>query len=450
MILAHMRQSISHPTKALMLRAHLEMDLRLERAGRSISSFLEDDLSSAYLGLGKGAQAHLERFRCFLRSFYLGKYGYWPPAPAKKNSAAFEKSTYRTMYTDFRNLYQFLVDTGSTGSIQDNRLADGGICVLQNITSFDRRNKYASLPHPLPLIPDLHVTPSGPKSSGMRKVFAKRQTELDRRAIALTALTVATNTSSVAVMECPLVREYLSFERTWTLNESETISCSEARKVRWILIYAMLQTLISVTRAPREVHDTEGVSYPLCCHIADTPPWQKVGKEGLLDESGRPMTTKPPSHASSIEPDIDYLTSSRGSSIISADIPHPITVPRKVSVREDLTLRTPIPQKAASCGILIPGYGEPVQSSKAMSDPTTPDSSADGAASQGGWSSSSSEDGMDHMSVSGSETDPAVKIDTVKEGIDDLRQLRTLAKKISSTKFRSIAWESDVEQYLAC
>lgn len=450
MIHADVGQFVSRSSRALILRAHLEMDLRLEHAGRSMGSFLEDDLSGTYLGLGHEAQAHLERFRCFLHSFYVGKYGYWPPAPVQRKSTALPKLTYQAMYCDFRNLYEYLVDSNSSGSIQDNRPADGGICVLQNITNFDKRNKYASLPHPLPLVPELRTPLRPPKSGGMKMVFGKRQTKRDRRAIALTALSAATNPSRVAVAECPLVRDYLRFEETWTMNESETISCSDARKVRWILIYALLQTLISVTRAPPEVNDTEGVSYPLCCQTAGTPPWQTAGEERQAEESGGHPTVEPTRQALSIEPDIDYRTSTRSPSIISADIPLPIAVPRKVSVGQDITLQTPIPQKATSCDILVPGYGEPAPGGRAMSDPSTSASSACGATSGGGWSSSSSEDGMEHVSVTGSgsgrESMYAADTDIYQDGIDDLKELRALAKRISRTNFRTVTWGLKVDQ----
>lgn len=443
-----MEQFVSRPSKALILRAHLEMDLRLEHAGSSLGSFLEDDLSSAYLGLGHEAQAHLERFRCFLHSFHVGKHGYWPPAPLQRNSTALPKSICRTMYLDFRNLYEYLVDSSSSGSIQDNRPADGGICVLQNINNFDTRNKYTSLPHPLPLVPELRTMPKPPKPGGMKMLFGKRQTKHDRRAIALTALSAATNSNSTAVMECPLVREYLRFEETWTMKESATISCSDARKVRWILIYSILQTLISVTGAPNEVKDTEGVSYPLCCQTAGTPPWQNVGKEGHEKAGGGKMIANVSRQASTIEPDIDYRTPSRSPSIITADIPPPIVVPRKASVESDLTLRTPIPLKPTSCDILTPGYGESAKSGRAMSDPSTVASSADGATSGGGWSSISSEDDMDHLSVIGSGSEKGLhegEIDVFQEGMDDLRELRALAKRMSRTNFRAVTWGPKVD-----
>ncbi|KAL8720492.1 MAG: hypothetical protein Q9225_002645, partial [Loekoesia sp. 1 TL-2023] len=272
---------VSRQSKALITRAHLEMGLRLEYAGRSLGNFLEDDLSGAYLGLSPAARVHLDAFRSFLHSFYVGKYGYWPPTHTNRSSTAFPKSTFKAMYFEFRNLYEYLVDPTSSTNLQSDRTADGGICVFQNITAFDKRRKYASLPHPLPLIPQVSTLSRQQKSNTVRKLFKYSHAQkVERRTAALAALSAATNSGDIKIMECGLVREYLRFEKSWTLQEKdESVSCSDARKVRWILIYAILQTLISVTRAPPEVRDTEGVPYPLCCQIAGTPPWDEDGKK---------------------------------------------------------------------------------------------------------------------------------------------------------------------------
>ncbi|KAI4121781.1 MAG: hypothetical protein LQ338_006179 [Usnochroma carphineum] len=270
---------ISRQSKALITRASFEMDLRLEHAGRSLGNFLEDDLSGAYLGLSPAARVHLDRFRSFLHSFYVGKYGYWPPTRTS-TSAALPKPMSKSMYFEFRNLYEYLVDARSSTEFLPDRPADGGICVLQNVTAFDKRRKYISLPHPLPLTPEI---PLARQKTTARKLFKYSHAQkAERRAATLAALSAATNPSDIRVMECRLVREYLHFEKSWTLQEKdETVSCSDARKVRWILIYAILQTLISVIRAPPEVRDTEGVPYPLCCQIAGTPPWDEDGKKAL-------------------------------------------------------------------------------------------------------------------------------------------------------------------------
>ncbi|CAL8575188.1 hypothetical protein XPA_001128 [Xanthoria parietina] len=424
---------LSRQTKALISRAHMEMNLRLEHAGRSLGTFLEDDLSGAYLGLAAGARAHLDRFRSFLHSFYVAKFGYWPPIRTNPSSAAFSKSTFKSMYFEFRNLYEYLVDSTSSSELQSNRPADGGICVFQNVTAFDKRRKYASLPHPLPLLPEMPVQAARPNT--VRKLFKNSQAmKNERRAAALAALSAATNRSDIKILECSLVREYLRFEKSWTLLEKdESVSCSDARKVRWILIYAILQTLISVTRAPAEVRDTEDVSYPLCCQIAGTPPWDEDGKTATQKkltlkqklvamgeqeikaeqdeqqsrvylDNDKDIPQIPPLQLSTskvdfttpfleIKPDHADLFVPKPSPLFSSSFPNPpsylpppppsstsspttpnrpraLSLPRRISIGRDLSLRSPQPQRSGFLNTLIKTY-----SRERLSDPDSKNSS---------------------------------------------------------------------------
>ncbi|CAO1598188.1 hypothetical protein XANCAGTX0491_001958 [Xanthoria calcicola] len=426
---------LSRQTKALISRAHMEMNLRLEHAGRSLGTFLEDDLSGAYLGLAAGARVHLDRFRSFLHSFYVAKFGYWPPTRTSPSSAAFSKSTFKSMYFEFRNLYEYLVDSTSSSELQSNRPADGGICVFQNVTAFDKRRKYVSLPHPLPLLPEMPVQAARPNT--VRKLFKNSQAmKTERRAAALAALSAATNRSDIKILECSLVREYLRFEKSWTLLEKdESVSYSDARKVRWILIYAILQTLISVTRAPAEVRDTEDVSYPLCCQIAGTPPWDEDGKAAAqrkLTPKQRPVAMGeeemhkakaeqdeqqsrvhldnndilqiPPLQLSTskvdfttpfleIKPDHADLFIPKPSPLFSSSFPNPpshlppppppststtttpnrpraLSLPRRISIGRDLSVRSPQPQRPGFLNTLIKNY-----SRERLSDPGSKNSS---------------------------------------------------------------------------
>jgi hypothetical protein len=125
------------------------MDIELGRTTAAIRSFLEDDFSTTHLGLTSGARNHLDRFRSFLHSFYVDKFGYWPPP----KGTTFSKALFRSLYFDFKSLYDYLVDSESTADLASQKLASGGICVLQNVDSFDKRHRFPPLPHPLPLIP---------------------------------------------------------------------------------------------------------------------------------------------------------------------------------------------------------------------------------------------------------------------------------------------------------
>lgn len=281
------------------MRARLDIDLRLEHAARSLSNFLEDDLSAAYLGLGSCARTHLDRFRSFLQSFYVGRYGYWPPAIHGTNNLGSSHAIFRSMYLEFRNLYECLVDTESGISIRDQRLADGGLCVFQNVTDFATRHSYVPLPHPLPLLPESVAGSAKSRSAAtldVRKIrmpFGGRQAKQERRNAAIMALSAATNHENPTVKNCPLVREYMRFEHTCASKEDEKIPLAEARKVRWILIYSIFQVLVSVNRAPDEVRDTGGVSYPLCVRMIGEPPWKTRTKAEKSEWKANRIDIKP-------------------------------------------------------------------------------------------------------------------------------------------------------------
>ena len=429
------------------------MDIRLERAGRSLATFLEDDVSGTYLGLGHEARVHLDRFRSFLHSFYVQKHGYWPPTRNGQKSSSLPKTTYRAMYFEFSHLYEYLVDPASSSSIHENTPTDGGICVLQNVQAFDRRNKYVSLSHPLPLVPETSYEINRHKSSGMAKFFAGKQARMERCMSASAALSAATNSGDMEVMECQLVREYLRFEKMWTLKEEEKVSSGDARKVRWLLIYAILQTLISVTRAPTEVRHTEGVSYPLCCQTAGTPPWQIGVKALQLKETKKPIEVKIPEKVVEdvveIKPDIDYFAQkfvSMPNTAVSTPEPRRI-VTRTISVSDDLPLKSPQPLKTGFCEILIQGYGNGMNASDVDSDPdpSTPSSNAGGS---GGWSTNSSEDGipdMDHVSLIGTASfygdNEEVEWVVRKNSLPVTRQ-------VSTDNFQQKIYNPEVDQYL--
>jgi len=463
------------------------MNIRLERAGRSLYNFLEDDLSGAHIGLGKGAQLHLERFRSFLHTYYVAQNGYWPPASTNYRTEAFPQAINQAMYFDFRNLYEYLGDKGSGISMQNNIPVDGGICVFQNVMNLDKRNKFVSLPHPLPLVPKVPLALSN--GNTISRLFGNKQTKMDRRIHAAAALLEATNRSGAQVMDNGLVREYARFEKSWTMTEDATVFCTDARKVRWILVYAILQTLISVTRIPNEVRDTEGVSYPLCCQIAGTPPWP----------IRKPNTTRVPVAKCSrptslveqimeVGPDMDILSSRPSpSNPTSLDHNHSPSPPRKVSLTQRLSLEAPKPLRTKSWEILSQGYGDvsplshknpnvkgsieaevsPIEPTRTPADKNvtlpepqsnTSSPSTSEAGGSGRWSESYSEDGMEHTSVNGSGSDAS----NYGDDEDDERYhstakplpLRLASKPLhaprgsSADSFRAKVSNPEVDQYI--
>lgn len=426
------------------------MDVRLDRAGRALGDFMEEEFSIGYLGLSNDALRHLERFRSFLQSFYIQRHGYWPPTVNRRSSAV-PKSILLSMYLDFRNLYEYLVDDSFTSSMVEYRSSAGGSYGLESITAFDKRFKYATLPNPLPKLPAIAAFPATQKAKPFSKLFGNKQAKMEHRMAELTALSRATNSDDIKIMESGLVREYARFEREWTMREEEKISSPGARKVRWLLVYAILQTLISVTRAPQEVRDTEGVTYPLCCQTAGTPPW-------TTNEPSPPPTVTPPSRnahtrpsailtpielptpISQIHPAFRGPPRNAGVGIPTSSTPsapsrpeafplHPSPDTRSQSTLDlqaplsipPLTVRHPQPRKPF-CEILINGYGngsnihhstitlpDPPflsEGESSPSDPATPSSGSSSIAHSGHWGAAREGSeflaGMEHASLRGS------------------------------------------------
>ncbi|KAF2467154.1 uncharacterized protein BDR25DRAFT_305616 [Lindgomyces ingoldianus] len=392
-------QLVSRVTKALITRAYLEMDIHLSRVAIALGNFLEDDMSPAFLGLSDGARAHMDRFRSFLHTFYVEKFGYWPPP----NGTSFSKVLYKSMYFDFKNMYDYLADLESSDNISSQKPASGGICVLQNVLAFNQRHDFVPLPHPLPLVPE-HVAPNRKTQSQktLRTLtLGSKQAKTDRYMTTRAALTSATNTRDISVTSCALVQAYMRFERQCALNQrEEKVSMADARKVRWLLIYSTLQYLVSAIRAPKEVRDTEEPTYPLCCLVTEKSPWQ-IGTKALnsptipsvnvpeaidnyLPESKCEVPnelTRGTPKASTIQPDCqneDYFTHTNPDStpiisrLVSVEVPAPLRISSPItqnssirsfkhlslsalsSRRNSVVLKTP---SQPFCEIIVHGYG---------------------------------------------------------------------------------------------
>lgn len=255
------------------LKNHIEdatdrLETHLESVSENLGNFLEHELSPANLGLTPGARAHLDRFRTFLHGFYVRKFGYWPPP----KSYAFAKSLLLSMYYDFQNLYEYLVDPDSTNSIQQQKLASGGVCVWQSIQAFDNRNAYEPLAHSSSRLPEL--APTRRQSQSQRALKTLRLGVRVSNTAASNALARAANAIDPRVVNSPLVKAYREFESDASQHKEEKISVGDARKVRWIMVYCTFQMLVSVIKAPPQVRDS-GPTYALCCDVSDYPPWKK-------------------------------------------------------------------------------------------------------------------------------------------------------------------------------
>jgi hypothetical protein len=357
------------------------MDMRLDLCGRRLSSFLSDELSDAHLGIPPAARAHLDRFRSFLQSYYIAKLGYYPPS-CQEGTRAFPQSVFRQMTSEFQKLYEFLVDNSLTASDPIPMAQQGGICVLQNINAFDQRFKHTTLDHPLPLVPESDECTSPRTGLSKRFNWAKLDKMTpDSRLVTLASLSKATNSRQSTLTECTLVRAYRGFEKDCVFSPSKAdkqdkLSHADARKVRWLLIYSVLQTLLAATKIPDEICDIQNVPYNLCVVTAGCPLWKE---ERRLETLMRTQTNQSkqdfeqsiqkttyelnsPLDRVEIKPDIDWDAITHRSQHGSANSDTTRTPTKNVrralsSLGSMPELQHPKPNRVSFHEILVQGYG---------------------------------------------------------------------------------------------
>ncbi|KAI1494804.1 hypothetical protein F5X96DRAFT_465299 [Biscogniauxia mediterranea] len=403
---------ISSYTQKLIRRTRAEMDERLGKSGSMLTTFLQDELSDVQLGLFPGARAHLERFRTLLHEFYAARFGYYPPPSIDPLSMIYDAEVFRTMRDDFDALYQYLVDDNLGVSQNSAFLEQGGICTLWSVRSFDARQKFETLLHPLPLLPDVpRETTASRKVLWLGKQTKPSQSHRDKT---YTALLKATNQNKRGLLKNELVQAYRWFEGTSTCQPSkadrlENLGPTDARKVRWILIYAIYQVLRQATDPPPEVKDCVNTPYHVSIPTANLPVWdERQSIDALLREQADHVTrnpsisttvwssrsASPPPSSMEIKPDIDYLamtqrdeqaagnketgggifkSMSRGSSV-TRSLSRNLTSRRPLSIFTKQLPEVPncSPQRTSYHEIVVHWYGNGTSSS---TSPNTPPAS---------------------------------------------------------------------------
>ena len=373
------------------------MDTKLSRVAVSVTRFFEDELSNSSLGLHQVARDHLDRFRSFLHGYYIEQHGFWPPD--KFDEEAVQRLICNSMYSDFRSLYHHLADEASTTDMRTDLETTGGVCTMQNIQAFDARYRLEPLPQSLPLLPSTSKMESTIRSKSQRRnswnPVLKRKQDREVRHAQRTQALIDSSNRDWRLMSCLLVRRYSDFEAESATDDLESISLADGRKVRWIVVYGILQTLASVMQAPKQARNTDGLSYALCCSPPARFPWQNTPSVFPVDEK------------SAIEPDVAYSHTnvaptaainrslSRATSIKTTSTKTSSTKERRKSIgplttasvnRNSAVLRvhslkrlmpkrstTSVPdvpkRPAAFCEIYIPGYGNGLNAAEVVSSP---------------------------------------------------------------------------------
>jgi len=293
---------ISHKSRILLERSHLELGARIQEAENRLSTFNFDEMWTGSEVQVHPSRAIFDQFRHFLQQFYTKATKKWPPRKVQEfDESWLTRSLVWVLQKDFGALYDYHVDRGVVWSQEKERemphrktvrQSDGQNAEVNSIdiplakifTSFDRRHKCPHIPYPYPLLPASALDGEGKKQSRPR-FFRSKSKELEKRT--LLAFAEASNATLLGpdVTTNGLLEAFLKFEKTDDLGDSDP---QDARKARWILLYGVLQILATLSVDVPDVCFDGDVSYFLNPRLKGTPPWRY--EDMVFEEASRNMS----------------------------------------------------------------------------------------------------------------------------------------------------------------
>lgn len=294
-------------TRALLERACLECQLRVQAAEERLSEFAYGDAwpSSGSASTGP-ARAAADRLQRFIKDHYTSLYGRWPPPASGTTTADGEeiwltRKVAQSLQKDFGALYDYLVNRDIVWDESETRSSRKWMMVSESgnmafdpdtadlpltdmLIEWDNRSRFPHIPHPYPLVPESitptaqAVNPTKAKKGDKDKDKNNRGGDeriLERRV--QLAYTEATNIYLLGsdLIPSPLVDGFVKFEKG---DQVGAVDPSLARRGRWVLIYTILQTLASVSVDSPNVRYRDDVAYHLSPRLkgTKTPPWKGV------------------------------------------------------------------------------------------------------------------------------------------------------------------------------
>ena len=292
-------RDVSHTSRTLLERAHLERQVRVQEAEDRLCTFDVNDIWPDNSQHYRAARTSFEHMRKFLREYYQKAYKYWPPKATKEGEDVWLTRTIVTrLQTDFDRLYDYLVnqDIVWTSLKYPNEHSLGLVCskskpsagigddnfLAECIKKFDQRHKNTSIPHPYPLLPST-LTSEDPAKLHKPSLFNSKSKALEKR-IAL-AYSEAANIPKLQkasdFASNALVDAFIKFEQSDNPSEVEPRA---ARKGRWMMLYGVLQGLSKVSVDTPDLYFAGEVAYFLNPRLKGTPPWSYGSNQAQVYE----------------------------------------------------------------------------------------------------------------------------------------------------------------------
>ena len=233
---------ISLPTKAHLDRAHLELQVRVQEAEGSLSTFYFDDAHYAQEDMSPTVRWASDRFRKFLKQYYEKQYQSWPIRRGR-HGLWLDRIVINRLHEDFGALYEYIVDRQVRWNDSDesedrkkktllkslnslNFGLDGeDVRMLGVFRNIDCRLNGSHIPHPYPLLPTSVPAPPPMKTS----VFRGKKKDKIRESRIAHAYAEASNAFQLSreYVKNGLVEAFIQFER---MDQPGEVDPREARR----------------------------------------------------------------------------------------------------------------------------------------------------------------------------------------------------------------------------
>ena len=295
-------------TRALLERAWLETQLRVQAAEERLMSFTYNDMwlgEEPKRGDVRSAAAAAQRLQKMLVGYYTRVYGSWPPSSRQKPKKAsspnssdgdegddlwLTRTVAMHLQRDFGALYDYLVNRDIVWDGSEARsgrkwelVSEGGnrafeadtpdVPMTDILVTFDNKQRFPHIPHPFPLVPD-SMAPGASRGAAV-----ERRVHLAYRE--------STNIYDLGsdFTHSDLLEALAKFEKS---DHPGEVDPAVARRGRWVLLYGVLQTLASVAVDAPNMRYKDGVAYHLGPRLRGTriPPWSgRGGDKGMGEDS---------------------------------------------------------------------------------------------------------------------------------------------------------------------
>ena len=304
--------NISLATQAHLENAHLELQVRIQEAEHSLTTFYFDDAHFAQEDEPSTVRAASLRFRKFLKQYYEQEYQAWPVRSNSQGGIWLDRRITSRLQQDFAALYEYCVDrdvrwvdsdgTDDEQSYGRNKTPRKKKLLKSNTSSsfwldaeddrmlgvfqtFECRLNTSSIPHPYPILP---ASIPGPSPALKKSVFSKsNKKDKIRESRIMHAYAAASNASqwSREFALNNLARAFSAFEKADTLD---SVDPREARRERWIIIYCVLQALACISVDVPHLSFKGDVDYFLNARLERLPPWspdERIYMEASREQS---------------------------------------------------------------------------------------------------------------------------------------------------------------------